>query len=140
MISMSGRTFIDTNVVVYAFDGADPAKRAAATAVLSDETIVPVVSTQVMNEFYVTVTRKLATPLPAEAAIEALDRLRTMAVAPIDADLVVAAAELGVRHQLNHWDALIVETAARAGCAELLSEDLAHGSTLRGVTIQNPFR
>ncbi|MFT4229324.1 MAG: PIN domain-containing protein [Microbacterium sp.] len=132
--------FLDTNVLVYAFDGCDPAKRARAIEILERAPDELVVSAQVLGEFYVTVTRKLATPLPPSTAAAAVEQLARHTVIMTDATLVRAAVDTSTRSQISYWDALIVEAAARAGCERILTEDLADGSTIRGVRIENPFR
>lgn len=124
-------------MVVYAYDAADSTKQATAQAILAAGGWT--VSTQVMQEFFVVVTRKLAEPLPQAAALQALEHLSRAAVA-VDAAVVVAAAAHCGRHQISFWDALIVSAAAHAGCDRILSEDLSHGQTIEGVTIHNPFR
>ena len=135
---MTGRAFVDTNVLVYAFDTAEPAKRAIALELLGSD-LQLVVSTQVLGEFFVAVTRKLATPLPVERAKEAISELVRIPTVLVDATLVLAAVDTAHAHQLSYWDAQIVEAAATAGCERLLTEDLADGATLRGVRIENPF-
>ncbi|HET8928239.1 MAG TPA: PIN domain-containing protein [Microbacterium sp.] len=129
--------FLDTDVLVYAFDRSDDRKRRLAIEVIERAPFV--VSAQVLGEFYVTVTRKLAVPLPADDAARAVGRLSALAVVPTDAALVAAAVETVRAHQVSYWDALIIEAAAVAGCDVLLSEDLADGSVMRGVRIENPF-
>ena len=135
----SGRSFVDTNVLVYTVDEAEPAKRDRAREVLA--ALAPgdfVVSTQVLAEFYVVVTRKLALrEADAAAAVEELSRLR---VVPLEARLVEAGIALCRRAGISLWDALIVGAATEAGCDRVLSEDLAGGSRLGGVAIENPFR
>ena len=136
---MGTRAFLDTNVLVYLYDADDVAKRAIARNLLLDDSCDFVISAQVLNEFYVTVTRKIASPLSADAASAALNALAELEVVPITRNLVVGAVATGIQHQLSHWDALIVEAAARAGTDTLFTEDLAAGSTIQGVTITNPF-
>ena len=141
MSSTTGRVFLDTNVLVYLFDGSAPAKQARARSLLAE--LAPsaraVVSTQVLQEFYVSVTRQLATRLPEDVAGQAVQELAAMPVVPIDASLVLRGIEVARRHRISFWDGLILATAAEAGCHTLLSEDLRPGSELAGVTIQNPF-
>ncbi len=133
------RSFLDTNVVVYAFDKADPAKRETATRILeSDERLV--VSTQVLLETWWTLTRKLGTPLLEAQATEVVDQLCLLPVVATDAELVVRAIQTGTSARLALWDALIVEAARTAGCQRLLSEDLQHGRDFGGVVVLNPFR
>ncbi|MDR2564502.1 MAG: PIN domain-containing protein [Bifidobacteriaceae bacterium] len=134
---MSVRAFFDSNVLVYLFDQADQAKRTAAARAL--EAHEPVISAQVLSEFYWVTTRKLAHPLTPGAAQAAVAELSNFEVVPLDSTLVQRAVETSQRHQLSYWDALIVEAAARAGCEVLLTEDLSSGSTLRGVRILDPL-
>ena len=131
--------FLDTNVLVYAFDGSEPAKRARALALLGDEALDIVVSAQVLNEFYVTLTRKLDPSVPEDTAQEAVHGLARGRVVPVDAALVEAAIALSRRHRLSLWDAGIVVAAQRAGCDELLTEDLADGQVFGAVTVRDPF-
>jgi predicted nucleic acid-binding protein len=137
---MSGSAFVDTNVVVYAFDEDEPAKQERAREVLSGADQLLVLSTQVLAEFYVTVTRKLARPLDASTARQAVEQLSELPVVPTDADLVLAAIDVSDRHELSFWDGLIVQAASSAGCDTILTEDLSHGSVIAGVSVDNPFR
>lgn len=137
---MSDSAFVDTNVVVYAFDDDEPARQQRAREVLSAPAdVMLVLSTQVLAEFYMTVTRKLARPLDAATASQAVAELAELPVVSTDADLVLAAVDLAQQHRLSLWDALIVQAASAAGCATLLTEDLAAGAVLAGVRIENPF-
>lgn len=135
---MSSRSFLDTNIFVYAFDTADPRKQAVAQQVLRT-TPDAAVSTQVMNEFYVVATRKLAVPLPPTVAASVLEEMAKLVCVTVDSSLVLAALEVGRKCQLSHWDALMVAAARRAGCQRLLTEDLAHGAVYDGVEVTNPF-
>lgn len=138
---MSDSAFVDTNVVVYAFDDDEPVKQQTAREVLDgpgDQVLV--ISTQVLAEFYVTVTRKLARPLDPATARQAVEHLNELPVVATDADLVLAAIDIAHRHQISFWDGLIVQAASTAGCDTILTEDLSHGSVIAGVTVMNPFR
>jgi predicted nucleic acid-binding protein len=137
---MPGRAFVDTNVLVYAVDDADPVKRDRARGVLADSAAQLVLSAQVLSEFYVVVTRKLEAPLSAQDAAEAVRALARLPVVVADAELVMAAVALSHRAQLSFWDAQIVAAAAVAGCDRVLTEDLSHGAELSSVRIENPFR
>jgi predicted nucleic acid-binding protein len=138
---MSDRTFLDTNVLVYAVDDAEPEKRDIARRTLgSAEYGTLVLSTQILGEFYVTVTRKLAEPVPAAKAAEALDWLGLLSVVAIDAALVKSAVNISRSAQLSYWDSLVVAAAARGGCERLLSEDLNDGQQIGSVRVENPFR
>lgn len=139
---MSDRSFVDTNVLVYAVDDADPAKRDAAREILGDPVRAAslVVSTQVLAEFYAVVTRRLETPLPAAEAERAVHRLSGLAVASLDAGTVTAAVSRAAVGGISIWDSLIVQAAIESGCAVLLSEDLQDGALIDGVRVENPFR
>ncbi len=132
-------TFLDTNVLVYAFDESEPAKRARALALLEDEALDIVFSAQVLNEFYWTVTRKLTPAVPEAVAQEVVRELALGRVVPIDASLVEESIALSRRHRLSLWDAGIVVAAQRSGCRELLTEDLASGQAFGSVTVRDPF-
>ena len=132
-------TFLDTNVLVYAFDRSEPAKMQTAQQLLADPDADFVISAQVCSEFYVTVTRKLSPPLQHSAAANALELLSRLPVVAIDDRLVAAAAVIADALSLSLWDAQIVEAAARAGCEELLTEDLNDDQVIAGVHVRNPF-
>ncbi|HEX7329296.1 MAG TPA: PIN domain-containing protein [Casimicrobiaceae bacterium] len=136
---MSERVFVDTNVFVYADDAGAKAKRARAREVLSEliRERRAVVSTQVMQEYYVAATRKLGlSPARARERVERLRRLDTVVVRP---ELILGAIDLHRLHRLSFWDALVVKAASASGCARLVSEDLNDGQTIDGVTIVDPF-
>lgn len=139
---MSGRRFVDTNVLVYLFDADAPAKRERSRELLAADGVEGrlVISTQVLQELFVTLTRKLAEPLPPDQALAVLDSLEELPVTTIDRPLVRAAAELSIRHRISLWDALIVEAARTGGCRVLLTEDLQHGWEIGGLRVENPFR
>jgi predicted nucleic acid-binding protein len=131
--------FLDTNVLVYADDLDAGEKRERARAVLEDAMASGegVVSTQVLQEFFVIATRKLGVdPALARRKVELLAE---MALVRIDLELILAAIDLSRLHSFSFWDALIVRTASAAGCTVLLTEDLQHGQVVDGVRIENPF-
>jgi predicted nucleic acid-binding protein len=135
---MSDRSFVDTNVLVYAVDRADPGKRRRALDILRT-TANLAISAQILNEFYVVVTRKLEKPLAPTDAAAMVSRLSLLSCVPIDARLVQKAIDAGRRWQLSHRDALVVEAARQAGCLRILTEDLATGANYGGVSVENPF-
>jgi predicted nucleic acid-binding protein len=134
------RVFVDTNVFVYAVDRKAPAKQKLARSLLLELGSSIVISTQVLMEFYVTTTRKLAMPLTADDAEHRVEELCELDVVAVDVPLVRAAARLSREHRLSLWDALIVESARARGCRRLLSEDLQHGREFGVVRVENPFR
>ncbi len=132
------RTFLDTNVVVYAFDLADTRRQRLAVEVLeSDRDLV--ISTQVLLEAWWVLTRKLASPLSAEVARDVIEQLGQLPVVSTDRQLVLAAIDTAQTSQITIWDALIIEAARSAGCSRVLSEDLQHGQDFGGVAVENPF-
>ena len=138
---MSGRTFLDSNVLVYSVDESpvEKAKHERAVELLGVQPENLVVSTQVLQEFYVVTTRKLRNPLSEERAARAVRGIAKLDVVGIDAPLVLAAVDTSRTAQVSLWDALIIEAASRAGCERILSEDLNAGQVIRGVRIENPF-
>jgi predicted nucleic acid-binding protein len=139
---MSGRVFVDTNVFVYLFASDEPDKQTTARGVLvraAGETRL-VVSTQVLQEFYVSVTRKLAQPLPPSQAVEATRRLAAYQVIQVDPPMIFRAIAASQQEKVSFWDALIIRAALESGCELLLSEDLQHGRRLESLRIENPFR
>jgi len=130
--------FVDTNVVVYAFDTADIQKQQAAIAVLeSDRRLV--VSTQVLLEVWWVLTRRLSHPLPEDTAAVVVDELCRLPVVTIDVEMVRRAIDISRRFRIAVWDALIIAAARSAGCDSVLSEDLQAGQDFDGVTVENPF-
>lgn len=140
MTSTTGRTFIDTNVLVYAVDDGEPAKRDRARAVLAAEADNLVLSTQVLSEFYVVVTRKLTKPMRERDAAAAVRELAKLPIVPSDASLVLDAVELSRSAGLSLWDALVIQAARVAGCARILTEDLADDTLIGSLRVENPFR
>jgi predicted nucleic acid-binding protein len=136
---VSDRVFVDTNVFVYADDASAKTKRPRARQVISEliRDRRAVVSTQVMQEYYVAAIKKLGlAPEKARTRVERLQRLDTVVIRP---DMIVAAIDLHRLHSLSFWDALVVKAASVAGCGRLLSEDLSEGQLIDGVRIVNPF-
>ena len=131
--------FVDTNVLIYLFDNDSPSKQARAQALLVEERDQIVLSTQVLGEFYVNVTRKLEQPLPQDAAARAVEDFSRFDVQSVTAELVLAAVRRSRSSLLSYWDSLIVETARKAGAEILFTEDLQHGQEIDGLRIVNPF-
>lgn len=133
--------FIDSNVLVYARDPSDGAKRSAAREWLGQlwQLKEGRLSTQVLSEFYVTATTKLRPGLSKEVAradIEDMRVFRPLAIAPRH---MTGAFWIQDRYGLNYWDALIVAAAEASGCRHLLTEDLQHNQQLGSVLVINPF-
>ena len=133
------RCFVDTNVLIYLFDDDSPVKKARAQGLLDEEKDRIILSTQVLGEFYVNVTRKLDVPLPPDAAAQAVESFSRLDVRAVTGELVRAAVRRSRSSLLSYWDSLIVETARSAGAAILFTEDLQHGQEIDDLRIVNPF-
>ena len=133
--------FVDTNVFVYARDPGHPEKQERALEWLAHlwASGDGRVSTQVLNEYYATVTRRLTPGLPQARARADVEALFAWDPQPVDRALVQRAFEIGEAAQISHWDALIVAAARAAGCTHLLSEDLNDGQRIDAVTVISPF-
>ena len=137
---MSGEVwFLDTNVLVYLFDVDAPAKKAVAEQVFREPVNLRL-STQVLQEFYVTVTRKLGRPLLPEHALQAVQHFQTYPVATISSALVTRSIQRSIDAHLSLWDSLIVETALTERADRLVTEDLQDGWSLGTLRIWNPFK
>ena len=141
---MSGdasREFVDTNVLVYAFDSSAGLKRTAATTLLERlwQNGTGCLSVQVLQEFFVAVTRRVAHPI---SNAEAADRIREFAAWRVfspTVDDVLAAIDLQKQAHLSFWDAMVVRAASESRCDTLWTEDLNDGQTIQGVHVRNPF-
>ena len=139
---MPAPVFVDTNLFVYARDANAAEKQHVARAWLdslwrerSGRT-----STQVLSEYFVTVTRKLRPGLDPADAWDDVAALMTWRPAPNDESALRSAREIQLRHQLSWWDSLVVASALRQQCALLLTEDLQDGTVFGNVTVRSPFR
>ncbi len=135
------REFLDTNVLVYAYDRSAGTKHAAAGALVERlvEGGTAAVSVQVLQELFVTVTRKLPRPLAVADARMLVADLGALAVHAPGADDVVAAIDLHARAQVSFWDGMILRSASAMGCEVLWSEDLGVGRRYDGVEVRDPF-
>jgi predicted nucleic acid-binding protein len=136
---MSAPVFVDTNVLLYAVDEAEPRKHGAAIEWRADlwRSRRGRVSYQVLQEFYVQALRK--NPKRTAAARAEVRDLLAWDPIPVDGAVVEGAWHLQDRYRLSFWDALIVAAAHAAGCGYLLTEDLSHGQILDGVRVVSPF-
>lgn len=133
------RSFIDTNVLVYADAGDEPPRQRRAIELIRTLRAEgsAVLSTQVLQEYVNVALRKLR--LPPALVRERLNFYRGFETVPASAELIAGALDLHVLHGLAFYDALIAQAAISAGCACLLSEDMQHGASFGGVRIENPF-
>jgi len=137
---MSDRTFVDTNVLIYAHDVDAKAKHETAKSVLRElwSQRAGVLSLQVLQEFYVNVTRKIASPLPKDVARLVVNTYALWCVETTPAE-IATAFRIEDESRIGFWDALIVASAAKCGAVRILSEDLNADQTIAGIRIENPF-
>ena len=131
--------FLDTNILVYLFDCDEPGKKAVAESMFRD-TVGIRLSTQVLQEFYVAVTRKLGRPMPPELALIAVEHFQTYLVAPITNDLINKGIRRSIDAKISFWDGLIVETALAERADLLVTEDLQDGWQIGSMRVWNPFK
>ncbi|MCI0461221.1 MAG: PIN domain-containing protein [Gemmataceae bacterium] len=136
------KVFLDTNVLVYAHDRNEATKGPAASSLLTRMLAVgkPLLSVQVLSEFYWTVTRKIPLPLTHDQAVAESTRLNTLTtVIAMTWNLLEVALQVAAAHGFALWDAQIFAAARQNGAEVLLSEDFQHRRVLEGVTFLNPF-
>jgi predicted nucleic acid-binding protein len=134
------KIFIDTNILVYAVDQADLQKKKRSRFLLQElreESCIGVISTQILQEFYVTATKKLQLdPILIKSILRSLENYE---VVVINQDLIESAIDCSILSRISFWDALVVVSAESTCCDKILSEDLNDGQLIRGVKIENPF-
>ncbi len=137
---MSVRSFFDTNILVYADDKAAPAKQRRSIDLIAEHRRARsgVVSLQILQEYFVTVTRKLH--VESSVARRKVELLAEFYVAVPDVSDILAAIDLHRLHNLSFWDALVIRSAKQSGCTVLFSEDMQHTRDIDGLQIVNPFR
>ena len=138
---MSDKIFVDTNIMIYAHDLDAGPKYKIASDLLQDlwETKKGIISIQVLQEFYVNITRKIENPLPRSTARGIIESYWAWPVELNDTGTLLAASEIEERHMLSFWDALIIASARNAKANIILTEDLNHGQQIEGILIENPF-
>jgi predicted nucleic acid-binding protein len=139
MIYMPGKVFIDSNVLAYAQDKGAPRKQQRSREIITKlgGSGDGVISTQVMQEFYVATTRKLGIePLAAKSVLKTFSVFEVVQVTP---ELIEDAIDCSILNVVSFWDALVLAAAAAAQCTTVYSEDLNSGQTILGVLVQNPF-
>jgi len=134
------RKFIDSNILIYAFDEADHAKHRKANHTLRElwSEDSGALSVQVLQEFYWNVTRKIRKPLARREARDVVDEYAIWC-GTTSAQEIKSALHIESQAQISFWDALIIASAIQCGATRILSEDLNHGQTIAGVEIVNPF-
>jgi predicted nucleic acid-binding protein len=142
MSSTTVPSFVDTNILLYAEDRDAKSKHAVARDLVLQlwDDRDGVLSVQVLQEFYVNVTRKLKKPLTNAKALEVVQEYLTWTVVENTGRLLTSAIELQQKHQLSFWDAMVVQAAIEGGCDKLYSEDMNAGQKFGPLVIVNPFQ
>jgi predicted nucleic acid-binding protein len=135
------RVFVDANILVYAYDASARDKHRIARKELSDlwDSGEGLISTQVLQEFYVAITKKVPRPADSELAKVIIQDLLQWRVVINDGQSILDAIDIQRQHRLDFWDALIIQSAIKGGAEVLLSEDFESGRLIEGVRITNPF-
>jgi predicted nucleic acid-binding protein len=133
--------FVDTNVLVYAFEKTDSAKKRTARRLVTElmDTDRLRVSTQVLQELFVILTRKAAVRCTGEEALGVLEDLAAWPLTVVDFPVIRAAAELSGKAAMSFWDSLVVVSATNSGASVLYTEDLNNGQKILGIRVTNPF-
>ena len=141
MQNATDRFFLDSNILIYAYDSDDPQKHSVATRLIADFLANgnAAVSVQVLGEFFVSATRRIPTPLSVEEATAVIDVISALPVIDIDTAMVRRAIATHSRYGTNYWDSLIIAAAERANCTSILSEDMNPGQRYHGMLAVNPF-
>ncbi len=138
---MPDKIFVDTNILIYAHDLDAGVKHEKAARLLESiwDTGTGVLSIQVLQEFYVNVTRKIPQPLSPSTARGVIENYLAWQVENLPPDSILMASEISERHQLSFWDALIITAARHARVKKIVTEDLNNGQTIEGIQVVNPF-
>ena len=137
---MSAPDFLDTNVLVYAYDPSVPAKQQVAQNLVRKAVAGDIViSTQVLGEFAVTLLHKLSPGARPEDVASALDALAPIKLIITDGDTVRRAVEARAKYGVHFYDGMIIASAERGNCGRIWSEDLNPGQRYFGVIVENPF-
>ena len=138
---MKDKVFVDTNILIYAHDLDAGAKHDVATSIIENiwEAKIGIISTQVIQEFYVNVTRKIPNPITPVLARGIILNYFSWHIEAIEPNTILLASEIEERYVLSFWDSLIVATASQSNARKILTEDLNHGQVIEGVLIENPF-
>ena len=138
---MTDKFFLDTNIIVYAYDKTEPEKESLAQNLLEeglrDENMV--ISAQVLGEFFNVVTRHIPEPYTATEAGEIVQTLSVIQIVEVALADVFRAIDIYKKYQISYWDSLILSTAEQAGCQIVYSEDFSHQQVYNNVTVHNPF-
>ena len=136
------KVFVDTNIIVYAYDRDAGKKYQIASKLVKDlwHSGLGVLSAQVLQEFFVTVTNKISSPLDIVKATGIVKNLSKWNVIVNDVNILLAAIEIHEEHKFSFWDSMIIAAAIKGGAKALLSEDLSDNQEIEGLIIKNPFK
>jgi predicted nucleic acid-binding protein len=139
---MKDKVFLDTNIIVYAHDRSGGDKHVAAREIMDYlwESRKGVISVQILQEFFVCVTKKITKPLLIKNARILLEYLSTWNVVTNDKYITLKAIDLQEKYRFSFWDSLVIQAAIHGGASVLLSEALPDGQTVEGLKIVNPFK
>jgi predicted nucleic acid-binding protein len=135
------KIFLDTNIIIYAYDRSAGKKHSRARDILLDlwDSGLGVISTQVLQEFFVNVTQKIPNPLDKGTARDIVSGLLKWDIVVNDGETILEGIDIHLRYNYSFWDSLIIGAALRSEASILFSEDLADGQVIQGVRITNPF-
>jgi predicted nucleic acid-binding protein len=136
-----GKVFVDTNVIVYAYDISAGEKHHKAMGTMKDlwSEGHGIISTQVLQEFFVSVTRKITKPLDVASAKAIVKDLSKWKTVTIDGEIILDAIDIHAEHRYSFWDSVIIASALSGGAGTLLSEDLSDKHKIKGIVLENPF-
>lgn len=136
-----GKVFIDTNIIIYAYDISSGTKHEIAKKILVNlwNSGLGVLSTQVLQEFFVNVTQKIPKVLNLDTAKDVVNDFLQWDAVINDGESILEAIEIHKKHKYSFWDSMIIVAAIRGKCSTLLTEDLSDGQTFKEVKIKNPF-
>jgi predicted nucleic acid-binding protein len=135
------KVFLDTNLLLYAYDAGSPAKHTVAARILEDlwKSGNGILSTQILQEFFVNATKKIPKPLSVAVGREIVEDFLKWKVVPIEGRTILGAIDLQEKHRYAFWDSLVIQAAIEGGARWLFSEDLKDGQKIGNLTIRNPF-
>lgn len=139
---MSDKVFVDTNVLVYAHDIDSGSKHEIAVKIIMDlwEKSNGILSNQVLQEFYVIITKKIIKPISLSETRAIIKNYLMWQIEESNPSSILKASEIQEKHNISFWDALIVTAAEQAGAVKILTEDMNHGQSIESILIENPFR
>jgi predicted nucleic acid-binding protein len=135
------KVFLDTNIIVYAYDTSAGEKHEKAVKIMEGlwDSGHGIISSQVLQEFFVNVTRKIANPLDVITAKEIVKDFLKWKIVIIDGEIILEAIDIYSKYKYSFWDSMIIASAIEGGARAILSEDLSDMQLIKGLTIKNPF-